>query len=98
MGISIYSILKASDKNDKFHFHILDNAINKENKQKISELKNKYRNFTISFYPISTLVKICDYPLKNKHLSMTAYARLYLGSILPTNITKVLYLDCDIIV
>lgn len=34
MGISIYSILKASDKNDKFHFHILDNAINKENKQK----------------------------------------------------------------
>ena len=30
MGISIYSILKASDKNDKFHFHILDNSINKE--------------------------------------------------------------------
>lgn len=98
MGISIYSILKTSDKNDKFHFHILDNSINKENKQKIIDLKNKYRNFKISFYPISTLVKICDYPLKNKHLSMTAYARLYLGSILPTNITKVLYLDCDIIV
>ena len=58
MGISIYSILKTSDKNDKFYFHILDNAISKENKKKIIDLKNKYKNFTISFYSISALIKI----------------------------------------
>lgn len=37
-------------------------------------------------------------PIRNKHLSRAAYARLALGSVLPKEVKRVIYLDCDILV
>ena len=37
-------------------------------------------------------------PVCNKHLSTAAYARLAIGSVLPLQVTKVIYLDCDLLV
>ena len=37
-------------------------------------------------------------PVCNKHLSTAAYARLAIGSVLPQQVTRVIYLDCDLLV
>ena len=86
-----------NNKKHYIHVHVLTAKLSKENTTVLNNLAEKYDN-KIHVY------KVDESPLegvqfrKERPLSKAAYYRLLLASILPVNINKILYLDCDMIV
>ncbi len=89
--------LYENNKNFHINVHVLHGGLTDKSRNYLTELSERYGNSAF-FYLVD------DAPLqgvqfrKNRPLSMAAYYRLLLSSVLPSNIDKVLYLDCDIIV
>ena len=96
-GVVIASILKNAAKDDKLCFYILDGGISDKNKQNIETLKT-LKQCDIEFVSIDNDLFI-EYTNVKTHayLSIAAYYRLKLASLLPY-INKIIYLDCDVIV
>ena len=81
----------------RFSIHILINSLNEEYKKALTHLAKSY-NSEIHFYEVdSSLLIGCKYRVL-RPLSEAAYYRVLLSSIIPSNIDKILYLDCDIVV
>jgi len=96
-GVVIASILVNANLSDKLAFYILDGGIREEQKQKITSLK-AIKNCEISFIQIDeSLFEEYKKVKTHKYISLAACYRLRLPSLLP-DISKVIYLDCDVIV
>ena len=93
----IASVLLNCDATSYFRFHILDGGITEENKSKIQQLKS-IRQFDINFYDMKKY-DWSDLPLNLSWISSIAtYYRLIINEILPNDVEKAIYLDCDVIV
>lgn len=93
-GTMICSLLE-NNKYD-FNIHIIFDNLSDENKTKL-------KNLIISYNSLCTFHKInIDLNTKqvegSRALPNTTYYRLLLSSLMPNDIHKVLYLDCDIII
>lgn len=77
--------------------HVLKKELSEENVKLITDLTHRYENSVI-FYSVDESKLVGVQFRKNRPLSMAAYYRLLLSSTIKTDIDKVLYLDCDIII
>lgn len=87
-------------ENNKKHnivVHVLQKSLSAKSREYLTELSGKYDNIII-FYDVDESKLQGVQFRKKRPLSMAAYYRLLLSSVLPDNIDKVLYLDCDIII
>lgn len=98
-GVTMTSILE-NHKEYLVTFHIIGLELTEESKNVLSKLCSRYNQAFILFYHINkdTLASYKSTLENSKHLSLATYSRLYIEKILPNNLDKVLYLDCDIIV
>lgn len=96
-GVVIASALANANQEDNLSFYILDGGIEEGKKSEILELKS-IKDCNINFIQIDETM-FEDYKKVKTHnyLSIAAYYRLKLSSLLP-NIDKIIYFDCDIIV
>lgn len=94
-AISIHSLLE-SNPYSKFHIHILGYELSEKDISNIESLIPQSR-VKLSVY---SMHKLQDYLTIDVPSSfpIIAYARLFLASVLPTNINRVLYLDGDTII
>ncbi len=92
---AITSILLNSDNSSLFRFYILSGKLSEKSKKEIISLK-KIRDFSIFFYEMNKY-DFSHFSLNRKYISETTYYRLLLLDILPEEIDKIIYLDCDII-
>lgn len=97
-GVMLLSLCE-NNKNNDITIHIIcDESVSDEDKEKLTLTIAPYTNKRIVFYPIDGSL-FDNYPsLSNAYLSKAAYYRLFLTEILPDNVGKVLYLDCDLLV
>ena len=98
--IAIHSLLKHNKKDfDKINIYVLDDGISEINKDKIQKNTNKYSSTTLTFIETKNMnemnITILGLKRNLNNSSLTTYARLFLSSLLPKSINKVLYLDCD---
>ena len=94
MGLTLMSILENADKDDVFHFFILDNGIRKKEKDKIATLQ-KIKPFEISYIPINE-ESFKNLYIHQRGLTLTAFARFLIPQLIHED--KIIYLDCDIFV
>lgn len=95
-GVSIVSLLDNNKHFDDIHIYVIDNEISKSNKENLKEIINFYKR-EITFIDFNKYK--CMLKLNMKwNISVSAYARLFISSILPTSIDKVLYFDCDTVI
>ena len=97
--ISLNSLLENNKKDfNKINIYILDDGINEKNKIKILKLSQKY-SCEITFIETKKLdemnFNIQGIERNFNEASLTAYSRLFMSTLLPKNIDKVLYMDCD---
>lgn len=95
-GVSIISLLDNNRHFLNIEIYIIDNNISAENREKLVSIVDKY-NRKLTFIDFS------EYKNKLKlnmewSISISSYARLFLSDMLPRNINKVLYYDCDTII
>lgn len=94
-GLTMLNSLYLNNNKIKFRIHIIDNGISLKNKIKYILFFIR-RGIKFKFYKIN-FIDIINAPVSD-HISIAAYSRLFLSSIIPCNITKIIYLDCDLIV
>ena len=99
--ISIASLLENEHNFKSVNLYILDDGISNENKGRINKLVNNYPA-SISFFKTKKLEEM-DFNVlcleRNFEMtSFTTYARLFISNLLPKDIDKILYLDCDSII
>lgn len=97
MGVAIYSLLSHNTDVEKIRLFIIDNHISRSNIEKLEIVVNAFKNAEITFIPFDTFEKKLNLNLAWP-ISLSSYARLFVGEMLPSDVERVLYLDCDIIV
>lgn len=90
------SILKNLKSDSIIRFYILDGGISECNKKNILEL-SALKDFECIFYDMSKF-DFSRFPMNRSYISVATYYRLLILEILPKDIEKLIYLDCDIIV
>lgn len=96
MGVSIKSLFSNNEEFRNITVYILDNKISDLNKDRILRLAKEYKR-EIFFIEFSDIEKKAGTELSNDR-SLSMYSRLFLGSILPNSIDKIIYMDCDSLV
>lgn len=93
--ISIHSILE-SNPDTRFHFHVLGEGLTDVEVNNIKAVLPK-EEAELSVYPLTDLrgMLTIDVP---KEFPMIAYARLFLQSVLPESVDRVIYMDGDTVV
>lgn len=96
VDVMCVSLMSFNDHNCDATIYVLDCGIEEYNRDKILELcSNKNAVF---FVDAKKKLDELDYDLNLDRGSVAAYARLFIGSILPNELDKVLYLDCDTLI
>lgn len=96
-GISLLSCLENNKQEQDIHVFIIDNNISEDNKAKLLSIASNYRR-TITFIPRIDLEDITHIKVYTGRWNIGTFFRLFLGSLLPNTIDKVIYIDCDVMV
>lgn len=101
LGVAITSLIKNNqDDFDRINIFILDDGITSKNKKRIENLINNSNHF-LYFIKTKNLndLEIELYSLgENQGFSFTVYSILFMSSLLPKDIDKIIYLDCDALI
>jgi lipopolysaccharide biosynthesis glycosyltransferase len=97
MGVSMLSLMDNNQSIDSIRFHVLDDGINEENLENLTSIVKKYGRECV-FYQIHDTVEAVMKGKKTPRGSISMFSRLFVGNILPGDLKKVLYIDCDTIV
>lgn len=98
LGISMISLFDNSKEMEEIIVYILDGGITLENKRRIETICKKNRRHAPIWIRTKNIQEELGIKVWTDRGSLSQYARLFISSMLPENITKVLYLDCDIII
>lgn len=96
MGVAMVSIMQHNDDVEKIRFFVINNRILPSTIEKLESLVQSYKNAEIIFIPFESYEKRLHLNLEWP-ISLSSYARLFVGEVLPDKVEKVLYLDCDIV-
>lgn len=98
MGISIYSLLENNkDDFEEVNIYIIENNISIQNKEKLESIENEFNNLKIYWIQFEKYLEKLNLNM-SWPISISAYARLFVSSMLPETVNKILYLDCDMII
>lgn len=96
LGGCIYTALKNTAPGDVLDFYVFEDGISPQRKMELESLvKNTPHH--IHFIPVP-FEKLPELQIHHAHLSRAAFARLLMGSLLPKDVEKVIYLDCDVMI
>lgn len=99
-GIAITSLLE-NNKDEDITIHIIGLELTTEKKKILKDIKKDGNVFILIYDVKKDYLDQFDLPFHkdaSTHITIAAYIRLFLVDILPKELDKVLYLDCDIIV
>lgn len=98
LGVAMYSLLKNNQNIEDLNIFILDTNISKNNKNKLNVILEDYSNASLIFVKVPNLEKLLNIHINIKNFSIDTYSRLFISSLLPKNIEKIIYLDCDALI
>lgn len=95
MGISMISMFENNKNIDNINVYLLGSNISKENNDLLTKITQEYGRY-INVIDVPKL----DIPssLVSSRWPLSAYTRLYAANLLPENVEKILYVDCDTII
>ncbi len=88
LGLCLRSIMQSANPGSTYHFHILDSGVDRK-----LLLRGGFTNIT--WYDVAD--KMRDLPVYERFPSAT-YHRFLLPTLLPQEITRIIFLDCDTVV
>lgn len=97
MGVSMLSLFESNKDINNIVVYVLDCGIGECNRRKLMEVAEKYQR-KIVFTAVDDLVAGLKLNMGTRKISVVSYARLFLSSIVPEYVDKVIYIDCDTIV
>lgn len=96
-GISIVSLFENNKDAEDIRVFIIDNGISNLNKKRLLNTAVAYKR-TIEFVNKVDLDNLTHTHVYTGRWNVGTFFRLYLGSILPLDVERVIYIDCDVII
>ena len=101
LGVALCSIFENKKGNYSIHIYVIDGDISNENKRRLAVIEKKY-GFKINYLkPDKNMfadVQVNNPAAHSFFLSIAAYYRLAIASMLPVTCHRLIYLDVDIVV
>lgn len=97
LGAAIYSLIHCNQNFEHITVFIIDNEIREENRIKLSDIVSKTSNTEIVWIPFAKYREKLKLNLM-WNISISAYARLFIAEMVPESVTRIIYMDCDMIV
>ena len=99
LSISMISLLEHNRTDfDNINIYVLDDGIKSANKEKINRIADEF-SCRVTFIETKKLdemdFNVLGLERNLNESSLTTYARLFMSTLLPKDVDKVLYLDCD---
>lgn len=98
LGVSLVSLLDNNKSMNDIYVYILDSGITEKNKKNIEMLCEKYGRRLPQWIQAKNISEELGMDVITDRGSLSQYARLFISSVLPESVERVLYLDCDIII
>lgn len=96
-AVMLTSLLE-NNRRHPIHVHVISSPLEPNDEDVLrSIVEDKYGKKISFHFPPSTILEDCRTD-ETSHISLATYYRLFLTSILPPEVRKVIYLDCDLIV
>lgn len=96
LDVAVSSLIENASKEYAYRIIVLNTGLEKENIQKVKQ--NERDGVIIEFVDISDRVKTLQAHFKDVyHFSVVTYYRLFIASLFP-QYSKIVYLDCDLVV
>lgn len=96
-AMALLCSLFENNKSHEIIVHVLTGNLSRDKEDAINALAMRYNSKCLFYHIDNSLLEGVKFR-KNRPLSYAAYYRLLLSSVLDTGISRVLYLDCDMIV
>lgn len=94
--VMLTSLLE-NNKDEQVSVHVLGNRLDADSRQSLQKLMEERYGQQIHFYEIDFLL-LDVFPETQSYVSLATYCKLFIPALLPSSISRVLYLDCDLIV
>jgi lipopolysaccharide biosynthesis glycosyltransferase len=94
LATAMVSVVANCSRPQDIYFHVLDCGLSELSLDKI-KLIGANQGTRVAIYLLSANL-LSGFP-KSGHLSLAAYGRLFAGDILPKDINRAIYLDCDLV-
>lgn len=98
LGVSLTSLYENNKGMDAINIYVLCNKISDVNKEMLESISRTYGRSSICWIPAKDISKELQMEDAVDRGSSSQYARLFVSSVLPENLKRVLYLDCDTII
>lgn len=98
LGVSMVSLYENSKDMHDIIVYVLDSGITVANKQKLNLVAESYHRSAPVWINAKDISHELGMDIAVDRGSLSQYARLFVSSDLPSDLEKVLYLDCDIII
>ena len=96
-GVSIVSLLENCKDLIEINVYVIDMGISDNNKNKLKELTNRYSR-KMYFLKKVNIEKLVGTHINVGRWHISTFSRLFLLHVLPEDMKKVIYIDCDMII
>lgn len=96
-AVTMASIFE-NNKEEHIVAHIIQDGLNEHDKQELKSLAAQYGNEVLFYTPDPKVLEGFTIRKFKKRITLATYYRCLISEILPQDIDKVIYLDCDILV
>ena len=98
MGVTLYSLLRhIASYTNTICLYLLDGGISQENRARMDAITAcSGRNVSVQWVPVN--MQALEGLYVSRYLRLATYIRLLLPDILPHNVSRVLYIDTDVLV
>ena len=97
LAVSMYSLFDHDQVAERVRVFVLDMGLCEESRERLEEIAGRFDR-EIVFIPMGDLTERFSYRVDTGGFDISAMGRLFVGTALPEEVGRVLYLDCDTVV
>lgn len=97
LAVSMFSLMDHNQTAEQIRVFILSVNISQENQEKLLSIARQFERELV-FLPMGDLREKFPYPVETGGFDISTMSRLFVGTMLPEDVERVLYLDCDTVV
>ena len=94
MAASMASVFEQNKKEKRLVVYVLSMGIKMDSREKLESVANRYDR-EMKWIEFDNIRDYFDFRVHTRGFDISAMGRLFVGRLLPENIRRVLYLDCD---
>ena len=97
LGVSLYSLYERNRHEKEIRVFIISTGIGEDSLGKLKSIAKKFDR-VLSVIELDSFAKYFDVGLQDASFDISKMGRLLVGELLPEDVERVLYLDCDMVI